>query len=154
MPFSLRRLTRTQLIAFGLLIIGSVVGFAINKRNTFTNSLLPVATEVVAPSYEVQKATGLPELERVTLRAAGFEPAQITRPKKDPFFLYIENRSRQRELSYQLSDKSGKKVNDKEQKHSTGKLAWSGIIDLPPGTYFLTEATNKEWLLTITIENK
>ncbi len=154
MPFPLRRLTTMQLIALGSVIFIAIAGFALNKRNSTTNSQLSAGVKTAVPAYQGQGATGLLEVERVTLRAAGFEPVAIVRPKKNPFFLIIENRTRLRDLSYQISNEAGNRVNDRDLVSPRGKLAWNGVVNLPPGNYRLTERNHREWSLSITIENK
>lgn len=154
MSISLRRLTTIQLLALGSVIFIAIAGFALNKRNSTTNSQLSAVAKVAVPTYQGQGASNLLEVERITLRAAGFEPAAIVRPKNAPFFLIIENRTRLRDLSYQINNEAGNRANDKDLVSPRGKLAWNGVVNLPPGTYRLTERNHREWSLSITIENK
>jgi hypothetical protein len=149
MPFSLRRLSKSQWLAFSLVFLGAVVGFALSTRESSKSiPFLPaLALQITQPAERL-------EVERATVRVKGFEPATITRPKKTPFFLIIENRTGLRELSFQIDNEAGNKVNTKDMKSPKGKMAWNGVIDLPPGKYRLTELTHREWSLAITIENK
>ncbi len=151
MPFPLRRLSKAPLLALGLVILIAVVGLAWSKRAPTKNTPLAFSP---TPTIQTTKPAERLEVERATVRVKGFEPAQITRPKKSPFFLIIENRTGLRELSFQINSEAGNKVNDKDLKSPKGKISWNGVVDLPPGNYRLTELNHKEWSLAITIENK
>lgn len=147
MPNSTRLLSSTHLFALSLLTGIGVAGYAVNKYG----KPLP---SVVASTTTSQEKSPLLEVERVTIRPAGFEIKQISRLKKNPFFLIIENRTGLRELTFQINKENGQKANEKDLKSPTGKLSWTGVVDLPPGTYSLTELNHREWVLAITIENK
>ncbi len=98
-------------------------------------------------------------MERVSLRPTGFDPSQITRLNKNPFFLIIENRTGLGELILQIEDETGKRVNNQEMKSGASKRSWNGIVDLPPGRYTVTERKHKDkqdnqkivWILSINI---
>ena len=151
MPFSFRRVNQMQVIAFGLVILAAIGGFALSQRKASPNALSPFSSATVT---QTTKPVERLEVERATVRPKGFEPTAIIRPKKSPFFLIIENRTGLRELSFQIDNEAGNKVNDKDLKAPKGKMAWNGVIDLPPGKYRLTELMHREWSLAITIENK
>jgi hypothetical protein len=147
MPNSTRLISSTHLLALSLLTGIGVAGYAVNKYG----KPFPV---VAASTAVLQQKPEILEVERVTIRPAGFEITQISRLKKNPFFLIVENRTGLTELSFQLNKENGQKAIDKDLKSPQGKKSWNGVVDLPPGNYTLTEINHKEWSLAITIENK
>lgn len=85
----------------------------------------------------------------MTLRATGFDPAKIARPK-GAFFLVIQNRAGVNELAFQFDKEVENKL--KAVKVAPKKTSWSDVVDLNPGTYKMTELTHPEWSLEITIK--
>ena len=88
------------------------------------------------------------EIELITLRPAGFEPAEITR-SKGPFVLFIDDRSGRDNSSLVLQRSNG------GQRRAIGlqrqKSEWNDVVDLTPGTYVLQDANNSELRCQITI---
>lgn len=147
MPNSTRLFSSTHLLALSLLTGIGVAGYTVNKYGK------PIPAIAASTTALQQKPEPL-DVERATVRSTGFEITKISRPKKNPFFLIIENRTGLRELTFQINKDNGQKVNDKDLKSPTGKLSFTGVIDLPPGNYSLSEVNHKEWSLAITVENK
>jgi hypothetical protein len=87
------------------------------------------------------------EVELTTLRPAGFEPSEITRPK-GPFVLFIDDRSG-KETSLVLQRMNGERL--RAINLNRKKSEWHSMIDLPPGTYVLQDAGNSELRCQITI---
>jgi hypothetical protein len=88
------------------------------------------------------------EVELVTLRPAGFEPAEITRPK-GPFVLFIDDRSGTESSSLVL-----KRMNNERLRAiilGRKKSDWHDVLDFAPGTYLLQDAANSELRCQITI---
>ena len=88
------------------------------------------------------------EVELVTLRPAGFEPAEITRPK-GPFVLFIDDRSGRENSSLVLQRVNGGQLRAIGLQRQ--KSEWNDVVDLTPGTYLLQDATNYELRCQITI---
>ena len=88
------------------------------------------------------------EVELITLRPAGFEPAEITRPK-GAFVLFLDDRSGRETSSLILRRLSGEhpRTINLERKKSN----WNEVVDLPPGTYILEDKNNAEAHCQITI---
>ena len=88
------------------------------------------------------------EIELITLRPAGFEPTEITRPR-GPFVLFIDDRSGRENSSLLLQRSNG------GQRRAIGlqrqKSEWNDVVDLTPGTYILQDANNSELRCQITI---
>jgi hypothetical protein len=87
------------------------------------------------------------EAEMITLRPAGFEPAEITRPA-GRFLLAVSDQTGLEDVRIQLSE-GEKKIH--EVRLSGGKRLWRKVVDLAPGEYRLAEASHPEWGCLITI---
>jgi hypothetical protein len=87
------------------------------------------------------------EVELITLRPAGFEPFEITRPK-DPFVLFIDDRSG-KETSLVLKPLKGERL--RAISLNRKKSEWHDVLNLSPGTYVLQDANNPELRCQITI---
>lgn len=88
------------------------------------------------------------EAERLVVRRYGFEPAQITRPH-GKFLIALDNRSGMDNLDLQLVAEHGGE--SRRVSLSGGKPRWREILNLPPGSYLLTEAGHPQWQCRITI---
>jgi hypothetical protein len=88
------------------------------------------------------------EVELVTLKPAGFEPAEITR-SKGPFVLFVDDRSGKDNSSLELNRMNGQRV--RAVGLTRGKSEWNDVVDLAPGTYVLQDASNAELRCQITI---
>ena len=111
--------------------------------------VVPVATFATlraASNSAVSPSPGL-EVELITLRPAGFEPLEITRPK-DPFVLFIDDRSG-KETSLVLQRVKGERLRTINLNRK--KSEWQDVLDLTPGTYVLQDANNPESRCQITI---
>ena len=88
------------------------------------------------------------EVELVTLRPAGFEPSELTRPK-GAFVLFVDDRSG-RESSLLLLQRANSErlraINIQRKKSD-----WNDVVDLTPGTYVLQDANRSELRCQITI---
>jgi len=87
------------------------------------------------------------EVELVTLRPAGFEPSEITRPKA-PFVLFVDDRSG-KDTALVLQRINGERLRTINLNRK--KSEWHSMIDLPPGNYVLQDAGNSELRCQITI---
>lgn len=92
------------------------------------------------------------ETELIAVRAFGFEPAAIRRPKGD-FILLVRNRSPFPELILHLSRIEGSRPAEKLKDASLpkGKVNWLDHENLPPGEYLLTAENHPDWKCFITI---
>lgn len=99
--------------------------------------------------HRVQTANSQPtEIELITLRPAGFEPAEITRPN-GPFVLFIDDRSGRDNSSLLLQRSNGGQLRAIGLERR--KSEWNDVVDLTPGTYILRDANNSELRCQITI---
>jgi hypothetical protein len=90
------------------------------------------------------------EGELIVLTSTGFQPRQLRRPVGRPFLLAVENRSSLPVISIVLNSSSGLLLRNVSLLRE--KLIWSDIIELPPGTYSLSEGSHPDWVCNITIE--
>lgn len=88
------------------------------------------------------------EIELITLRPAGFEPAEITR-SKGAFVLFLDDRSGKENSSLVLQRLNGERLRaiNLERKQSN----WNEVLNLTPGTYILQDGSNAESRCQITI---
>jgi hypothetical protein len=91
------------------------------------------------------------EVELVSIRPSGFEPSEITRPRGF-FIIAVENRSGLDEVELTLAREAGDRLH--QVLVPRRKLNWKQGLDLTPGRYVLTEASNPEWQCTITITSQ
>ena len=88
------------------------------------------------------------EVELITLRAYGFEPTEITRPK-GPFVLFVEDRSGRSDSSLRLQRVKGERLRDVNTTRM--KSEWHDVVNLPAGEYLLLDGNNPEARCQITI---
>lgn len=88
------------------------------------------------------------EAEVITVLSSGFHPTQITRPA-GKFLLVVENRSGLKSIDLHLDAQSGGRVI--QVSRTWERADWSDVVNPPPGTYVLTEASHPTWRCVITI---
>lgn len=131
-----------------------VTAFAVKGYNRAT----PTVAEELTSSPVIQSATPpVPpsggtlarlDVEVITIRPTGFERAQITRPK-GLFGIAVENRSGLTDIALRLDQEGGSRLNQVQL--SKEQPNWKLGLDLPPGRYVLTEASNPNWVCQVTI---
>ncbi len=92
------------------------------------------------------------EVELITIRRFGFEPAEIKRPAGEVAFI-INNRSNVQDLSLTLNRVQGNRPTDKVKDVGLrkGQVNWIERFNLPPGDYVLTETSRPDWKCSITL---
>ena len=152
MPFSIRKLTKLQFVAFCLMALLGFSTFAFSWSDWVTKFTGKPAAAVTLP--QSKGAFEPPYILQVMLRPEGFEPNVITIPK-GKFKLILSNRSGVPDPGIQLSKASGNKEKLKdipiEEKKSS---RWNGLLDLTPGDYVITATANPNWMCKLTIDNK
>jgi hypothetical protein len=91
------------------------------------------------------------EAELITLHPTGFEPSEITRPA-GPFILAFQNRSGLAQLMLRIDKSSGPRM--REVQIHWERSDWSEVLDLPVGSYTVTEVNNSDWVLRLTITQR
>lgn len=102
------------------------------------------------PATNSQTSTDRLEVELITLRSSGFEPAELAR-SKGPFVLFVDDRSGRDGSSLTLQRVRGEHLRDVNT--SRMKSEWHGVINLPPGDYVLTDTASPERNCQIRILN-
>jgi hypothetical protein len=87
-------------------------------------------------------------VEMISVGPDGFQPTKLTRPS-GRFLLAINNRSGLKELKFQLIRENGTVV--QEARVDPKQPNWRGLVNLPAGTYRLTETSHMEWVCRIDI---
>lgn len=143
MPFSLRRLRQAHFLTLIVLVCFGIAVFSVNKLGWFYKAPMPAASaQVKDPKFKK------PQVELLTLRPTGIDPAEITRPHA-PFYLVVQNSSGKDDLSFRFDKEVGAKL--RNPRIPVKKREWSELVDLPPGTYKMTEANHPGWAFTLTI---
>jgi hypothetical protein len=155
MPFSLRKLTRLQFIAFGLVVLFGLSTFAFSFRNWIPATAIPKQQEISASQKVEAETTIFIPVEEITLRPTGFYPLKLSRPKGQ-FLLNVCNRAELTEANFTFVRVVGNGTKEKviNSKVHKSVLDWSSVLDLNPGTYLLTEDTNPKWSCEFTITAK
>jgi len=143
-----RRLRPGNITSIVLITIAliAVTTLAVSARAWFTKS---ATTRKLALTTAQGKPTPTRlETELITIRRAGFEPAEIKRPQGS-FFLFVDNRSGYRGPQLRLDRVAGSRL--REVLLGPNQFHWDDVVDLPPGNYVLTEAAHPNWICHITI---
>lgn len=110
-----------------------------------------------APKQDVNSSAAAPpvssvqrrEVEVVTLTTDGFEPHEIIRPP-GRFLLSITNRSELDSLNLRIETEQRGKIREKAL--TPDARSWREVLNLPPGSYIITEADHPEWKLSLIIQ--
>lgn len=130
-------------IALATICAATIVAGVGMKRNWF----ITASSRTIA----AQADEGL-EIEQITVRRFGFEPAAITRSAKG-FMLNFSNHSGLPVLALSLnklqSNSPVAKLTEVSLKRGQGY--WTTYLNLAPGEYELAEASHPEWKCRITL---
>jgi hypothetical protein len=120
-------------------------GMTTNERALSENNSTPALPQGFVQG---RKPTAVAEVELITLTPDGFEPAAITRPQ-GRFILAYDNISGYSSLNVQLLTESSSPLHRLAM--PLLKKTWIGEFDLPPGKYFIKEASQADWSCVVTI---
>lgn len=87
-------------------------------------------------------------VEMISVGPDGFQPANLTRPS-GRFLLAINNRSGLKELTFRLIREDGRLM--QEARVDPKQPNWRSLVNLPAGTYRLTETSHGEWVCRMVI---
>jgi hypothetical protein len=87
--------------------------------------------------------------EVITILPQGFDPKEIIKPKGH-FILLVDNHSGVVGINLRLDQQGGARLADVQVEPTT--LGWTQTVDLPAGTYLLTEANHPNWVCRITVK--
>lgn len=136
------------LILLGALAVSAAPGLvsALNGRRPAVNKTFEGGTPAAALAT---RAGGRVEVETLTLRPSGFEPASLTRTQGE-FILAVYNHAGVEDLGFVLTHETGRK--EREARPPRGRQKkWAEALDLAPGSYTLSVADHPEWMCDITI---
>jgi uncharacterized cupredoxin-like copper-binding protein len=135
-------------IVLPTVMLALAASFGVASVATFTKSRTSLAPNMtsITPIDQREQLTS----QRITLRATGFEPAEIVRPAGQ-FLLAVNDRSGQSDTSIMLLSENGERLRAAKMKETNRKHEWREVVNLPPGTYFLSEANHPEWTCRITL---
>ena len=157
MPFSLRKLSKLQVLALCFVVVSTLTVLAVNRRLLTTKSNIAftsAATTTLATVPVMQKEVPAEkvDVERVSLTERGFEPKEITRVKGKFLFVIDARTGSSTQITFGLSEDKGKKL--KEVKSHGNQKGWRDFLDLNPGKYLVTVAENPEWICVLNITAK
>ena len=97
----------------------------------------------------IQRSSSDLEVELITLRPSGCEPAEITR-SRGAFVLFVDDRTGRESSTLSLVNTNGDRM--KEARTTKKRSEWHDLIDLTPGVYLLVDAANSQTSCRITIQ--
>lgn len=132
------------------LLAATLAGNANNNTVSGPKVTAPPATPAPATTQEGSAGSRV-EVELITLHPSGFHPVEITRPP-GLFILAVENRSGLDEVELMLDREAGSRLYQAQVRRRKPK--WHQSLDLAPGRYILTEASDPEWKCYIDITGR
>lgn len=143
---------RQTFLIFLLIVTAAVIAAGARTWNAHATkgSAVASAREAAVPATSQGKGRRdhNMQVELMTVRRHGFEPAEITRPRGQ-FLLAVDNRSGLEEVNLRIIREAGNGV--REIKVNRRNPDWRGLVNLPPGSYRMTEADHPDWSCRITI---
>ena len=83
------------------------------------------------------------------VRPTGFTPNETT-VAEGRYLIVLQNRTRRRDLVFQIDGENGKRVKEVRQ----DRLDWKQQFDLQPGTYVISEANHSELRCVIRVTSR
>ncbi len=143
-------LSRKAALPLIVLVIASI---ALAGRSMFSPSVTsaPISSiprdSVIQPSASAAQSSQM-RTELITIRPTGFDPSEI-RLTDGQFRIAVDNKSGLDEVTLRLTREGGARM--REVRLPPGQLKWREKLDLPDGTYLLTEANHANWRCRIIV---
>jgi hypothetical protein len=137
---------RTILVVIAAAILLIAAGSAYVKRGASAGNNPDSVGREVTPSQ--QDRNERLETELITIQQTGFEPNEITRPQ-GAFILGVDNRSGLEAIELRFERASRERLTALHAPRR--KISWREVVDLAPGSYWLSEANHPEWSCKVTI---
>lgn len=118
-------------------------------RLTANSAMLWVTS--TTPGRALQTDSQQVQAEVITITPRGFEPLEITRPA-GKFLLVVESQVDLPELTLRLDREQGERLHEVLLKRE--RPEWSQVLDLPAGTYLMTEANHPDWACRLTVTSE
>jgi len=131
-----------------ILILATATVAAFRSKRPSTVNKAPVASSSQQMAPAQSPANRIAEVLPIQLKAGGFVPREITRPKGDYFFS-VQNVSGQQEILLSLEREQGERTH--EVNLSKQKRSWRQLVHLAPGNYLITAANHPTWVCRISI---
>lgn len=154
--FSKKNLWTIALSVFLAAAVATLFALSIKARGmrgSVDQQVLQAATPVAQVQGQkpvvvtISQAPERPEGVLIVLKPTGFEPAEMIYPHR-PFNLMVQNLSGEANLSFKFD---GKFADSRKTKRAPRRRAFGGLVDLPPGTYKVSEENHPQWVFTLVI---
>ena len=151
MPFSLRKLSKLNLLALCIVALLGIATFGFGFRDWFSRPA-PAALTPIAQVKGAAAEISVPIVqELLTLRPTGFDPAELTIPSGN-FQLSVDNLTGISTINLALAEEKKNKL--KDIKIESRNRDWREEFDLKTGVYILSETSNPRWTCRITVTDK
>ncbi len=91
------------------------------------------------------------ETRVIEVGTRGFQPLQLLWPAKGKHMIFVRNTTKLQPLVLRLNRDQGPKL--KEVPLGDNHRHWKELLELAPGTYFLTEANHPAWKCMIVVSD-
>jgi hypothetical protein len=145
--FSLRHWRKAKLL-WSSVALALLAGAALAGKHLPTPRRTAAAAQSPAVQSPAAASQATPQIERITIRPTGFDPAALTL-RGGRFLLAVDNRSGLEEVALAVTSEHGSRV--REARVHRNRLDWRQQVNLPPGRYTLTEADHPTWVCDITV---
>ena len=148
-PLSLL-LSRKAVLPLIVLAIASVAlaGRSIFSTPTVTSGAVSSPNHVSVQPAELAAQSSQIRTELITILPTGFDPTEI-RVADGQFRIAVDNKSGLDEVTLRFTREGGARV--RELRLPPGQLKWREKLNLPDGTYVLTEANHANWRCRIIV---
>jgi hypothetical protein len=99
------------------------------------------------PPLTPQEGEQIAKVILLTVRPAGFEPAEVTLTA-DSYLVVIQNRGGLRGLTLRLDEEARGRLLEISLK---ARLDWRRRVNLPPGNYTITSTDHPEWVCHVKV---
>lgn len=152
MPFSLRKLSKLNLIALCIIALIGIAAFGFGFRDWFSRPApIAVTQQQIRP-----EATAAPDgVIQLLLRPEGFDSPKLT-VTKGTYILILLNRTGEKNLALQVSRLIGNGEKPKDIAFDDDKKKYQVIdaIDLTPGDYVVSVQDHPEWTSRVIATSK
>lgn len=141
------RLRYLKILFFLAIAVTGVIGFIWGFPGQLAEGRSSVP-DIAGMSVNTDKPDRQIIRELLTLHPFGFDPAELTIPSGN-FLLAVDNLSGQPVINLTLVEEKKSKLRD--IKIESKNRDWREELDLKPGIYILSEASNPRWTCRITV---
>jgi hypothetical protein len=151
----IRHLTGIRYIIPIVIILVSLAALVVGARKLSNPARAANSAQVFLQPAQSNPTPEPLIVEELTLRPSGFYPFEIQRPE-GKFLLAINNRAGLQEMNITISREIGSDVKEKLKDVKVDKkyLDWNDVLNLQPGDYVVTEASNPKWVCRIIVTPK